>query len=253
MRNICMKVSYKGTAYNGFQSQPKGRTIQDELENAIRGLTGENIKIIASGRTDAGVHARSQVFNFVTSSTIELKRWCLALNNKLPEDIVLIQAFEVPMQFHARKAARRKTYHYYINHSRYPDPFHQHMQLHHPVTLNIDAMKAALPYLLGEHDFTSFCSKKSTKQSHVRRIYEARLEVNPSFHTEQGKQLCFIFTGNGFLYHMIRIIIGTLLKIGTGKLASEDMERILLSHNRSNAGPTASAKGLVLWDLEYDE
>ncbi|MFD2615185.1 tRNA pseudouridine(38-40) synthase TruA [Paenibacillus gansuensis] len=256
MRNLCMVVSYDGTAYYGFQTQPDGNTVQDKLEEAIFKLTGEKVKITASGRTDAGVHARGQVFNFYTESAIPIQRWCLALNNRLPGDIVVLKAQEVSLEFHSRRSAKKKTYCYTINANRYPDVFHQHLQFHHPTKLNVEEMQKSLTYLIGEHDFTSFASKKSTKESHVRTIYEARLvhEVDQtSYLSDQLGVLKLYITGNGFLHNMVRIIVGTMLRIGQGKWRSEDMQRILVGKDRALAGPTAVAQGLMLWEVFYED
>ncbi|RKN65222.1 tRNA pseudouridine(38-40) synthase TruA [Paenibacillus ginsengarvi] len=247
MRNIVMSICYDGTAYYGFQSQPGGNTIQDYIEAAIEQLTGENIILTSSGRTDAGVHARSQIINFQTASSIPLERWAFALNSRLPPDIRILEARMADPDFHARRWAKRKTYRYTINHNRIPDVFQRHMQFHHPASLDVEAMRHALQTLVGEHDFTSFCSVKSTKPSHVRTIYEVSLELDPHV---PGVIHIFV-TGNGFLQHMVRIIVGTLLQIGEGKRSAEDMSGILAARSRSKAGPTAMSHGLMLWDVVY--
>jgi tRNA pseudouridine38-40 synthase len=256
MRNICMVVSYDGTAYYGFQTQPGGNTIQDKIESAIRSLTGETVSIIGSGRTDAGVHALGQVFNFKTESRIPVERWCLALNSWLPDDIVVLSAREVPPDFHARYAAKRKTYRYTINTNRFPDVVHRRFQLHHPAPLDLNAMREALQFIVGEHDFTSFTSTKSPLSSHVRTIYEAEIATetmqNPNL-PDPGEVIHIYLTGNGFLYNMVRIIVGTLIEIGEGKRKSSEMTEILAARDRSCAGPTAMAHGLMLWKVEYDE
>jgi len=246
MRNLCMTVSYVGTAYNGFQTQPGLETVQKHIEDAIMHLTGEETKIIASGRTDAGVHAIGQVFNFTTASAIPIRRWCLALNTRLPKDIVVWKAIEVPLDFHSRRSAKRKTYRYTINNNRFPDVFQRHTQFHHPTPLDVEAMRNGLSYLVGEHDFTSFTSRHSTKQSHVRTVYEATLEI------EQPGVIHIDITGNGFLYNMVRIIVGTLVWVGEGKLKSEQMANILAAQDRSFAGPTAVAHGLTLCEVFYE-
>ena len=256
MRNICMRVNYDGTDYFGFQTQPIGNTIQDIIEKSINYLTGEEIKIHASGRTDAGVHARGQVFHFHTESKIPLERWCMALNTRLPDDIVITDAYEVPLSFHSRRSAKRKTYRYTINANQFVDIFNRRIQLHHPGKLDIKAMNESLPYLLGTHDFTSFASRHSTKDSHVRTLYEARLDHDTSmcrvdYPRDQGVIHIYL-TGSGFLQHMVRIIIGTLLEIGEGKRQPEDMKHILAAQDRSAAGPTAVSKGLMLWNVEYE-
>lgn len=253
MRNLRFTISYDGTAYYGFQTQPMGNTIQDKLEEAVRLLTGETVKVISSGRTDAGVHARAQVVNFTTGSKIPIERWCLALNSRLPQDIIVFQAEEAPPSFHSRKSAKRKTYCYSIRTSRYPDVFNRQTEFHHPTRLNIEAMRQALQHIIGEHDFTSFCSTRTASESHVRTIYNAWLES--VFDHRGGREypsLIRVYVqGNGFLYNMVRIIVGTLLQIGEGKRSSEEMLHILLAQDRSKAGPTAEAMGLMLWEVEY--
>lgn len=255
MRNLLMTVSYDGTNYFGFQTQPEGNTIQDKLEEAIAGLTGEIVKIHGSGRTDAGVHAREQPFHFQTRSQIPINRWRLALNGRLPFDIRVVSAVEVPMSFHSRRSAKQKTYRYTINGNRVLDVFHRNFQMHHPGRLDVDSMSKALTYILGTHDYTSFASRHSTKASHVRTIYEAWLEVDRSPENsgsdEQGV-IHIYMTGNGFLQHMVRIIVGTLIQIGEGKRRAEDMKYILEATDRAAAGPTAESKGLMLWKVEYD-
>ncbi|MCM3631485.1 tRNA pseudouridine(38-40) synthase TruA [Paenibacillus glycanilyticus] len=246
MRNIAATVSYDGTDFNGFQSQPYGRTIQQEIELAIKKLTGEDIIILGSGRTDAGVHAMGQVFNFHTDSTIPAERWAIALNTRLPKDIVILEAHEVYEEFHSRRSAKRKTYRYTIDMGKFPDVFYRRYAFHHPTPLNVEAMQQGLNCLVGEHDFTSFTSIHSTKPHHVRTIYEAYLE-------REGQMLHMYMTGNGFLYNMIRIVMGTLLHVGHGKLKPEDMARILEGRKRSLAGPTAMPHGLMLMKVEYPE
>jgi tRNA pseudouridine38-40 synthase len=253
VRNLRFIISYKGTEYSGFQTQPRGNTIQDELELAIKQLTGEKVKVISSGRTDAGVHARGQVINFLTNSAIPVERWCLALNTRLPNDIVVLTADEVPLDFHARKAAKRKTYCYAIRMARFPNVFHRDFEFHHYTPLDIEAMSEALTCLIGEHDFSSFCTVRTDKEIRVRTIYEARIEMLPDEMADENLlgSVRVIITGSGFLYNMVRIIVGTLFQIGEGKRASSDMRRILEARDRSQAGPTAEAIGLSLWRVEY--
>ncbi|MEK3719669.1 tRNA pseudouridine(38-40) synthase TruA [Paenibacillus sp. FSL H8-0034] len=251
MRNICMTVSYDGTAYHGFQTQPSNNTIQDILERAIRSLTGETIKITSSGRTDAGVHARCQVINFITSSPIPLVRWCLALNTLLPADIIVSNARQVDDNFHSRRSADRKTYRYTIRCGKHPDLFRRNQEYFHPTPLNTEAMQSSLPCLVGEHDFTSFCSIRSTKKSNVRTIYAVSLECEPMDPILQSYGIHIHVTGNGFLYNMVRIIVGTLIQIGEGKRSADAMSEILALRDRALAGPTAMPHGLVLWEVLY--
>ncbi len=257
LRNLCMTVAYDGTNYNGFQTQPIGSTVQDELEASILSLTGHKPKIIASGRTDAGVHAYAQVFNFHVASKIPAERWPLALNARLPQDIVVTRSWEVPLEFNSRHAAKRKTYRYTINANRHPDVFQRHMQFHHPAPrLDIGAMEEALQQLVGTHDFTSFASTQSQKADHVRTLLEARIEVDASTcrsgTVDQGFIHIFL-TGTGFLQHMVRIITGTLIQVGEGKRKPEEMKAILQACDRAAAGPTAVGKGLALWNVDYGD
>ncbi|MFC0212791.1 tRNA pseudouridine(38-40) synthase TruA [Paenibacillus chartarius] len=253
MRNIRFVVSYDGTHYSGFQTQPSGNTVQDQLEKAILKLTGETVKVTSSGRTDAGVHARAQVCNFHTDSRIPVERWSMALNSRLPSDIVVRSADEVPETFHARKSAKRKTYSYFIRCSKFHDVFERAYQYHHPGHLDIAAMKDAITAIVGEHDFTSFCSVHTELESKVRTIYEAAIEHIPDAGDlpETSGVLKITVTGNGFLYNMVRIIVGTLIEIGEGKRPAAEMRAILEARDRSRAGPTAMAHGLMLWSVEY--
>ncbi|OAS23267.1 tRNA pseudouridine(38-40) synthase TruA [Paenibacillus oryzisoli] len=253
MRNLRFTISYDGSSYSGFQIQPRSDTVQYRLEQAVFLLTGETVKVISSGRTDAGVHAKAQVINFTTSSKIPVERWCLALNARLPRDIVAHTAEEVLPTFHARKAAKRKTYCYTIRSARFPDVFHRNFEYHHPTYLNVEAMREALPCLLGEHDFTSFCTVRTDKEIKVRTLYEVRMETESDELLATGKveRIRLIITGNGFLYNMVRIIVGTLIQIGEGKRPPSDMQRVLEARDRSQAGPTAEAMGLTLWKVDY--
>lgn len=253
MRNICMTVSYDGNGYNGFQTQPSCNTVQDHLEHAIFLLTGEKLKITASGRTDAGVHARGQVFNFYTNSVIPIERWCLAINARLPDNIIVWNARLVPDHFHSRRSAKRKTYRYTIRCGKYPDLFKRHIEFHHPTPLDVQAMREGLSHLVGEHDFTTFCTSRTDKKMLVRTIYEARLECDPMENDLNSYAMHIYLTANGFLYNMVRIIIGTLLQVGVGKRSSSNVKEILEAKNRSLAGPTAMPHGLMLWDVFYNE
>lgn len=253
LRNIRMTVSYDGAAYNGFQIQPGLTTVQEELEKSIKLLTGEQLKITASGRTDAGVHARGQVFNFCTESQIPLERWCLALNSRLPEDIVVRDALHVPDDFHSRRSAKRKTYRYTVRCGKNPDVFKRHLEFHHPALLDIEGMREGLRHIVGEHDFSSFCSARTTKNSFIRTIYEAKLKCEPFDEDLNSFAFHIILTGNGFLYNMVRIIVGTLLQVGEGKRSGSEIKAILEAKNRAKAGPTAMAHGLMLWEVFYED
>jgi len=248
LRNIRLTVSYDGTEYQGFQAQSHtDRTIQTQLEQALHKLTGCDTNVIGSGRTDAGVHARAQVVNFLTASKIPENRWALAMNSLLPRDIVITDAQEAPLDFHARKSAKRKTYRYTIDNNRFPDVLQRRYRYHVPVPLNVERMKQALQLLLGEHDFTSFCSVKSTQKSHVRTIYEAEL------HSDGNGVYHIYVTGNGFLYNMVRIIAGTVIEVGLGKRTVEQFAELVEARDRTKSGITAPPHGLVLWQVDYDE
>jgi len=272
VQNIGLVIGYDGTDYYGFQSQPGGNTIQDKIEEAIFILSGERVKLTGSGRTDAGVHARGQVANFSTSSSIPAERWAMALNARLPDDIVVQSAFRVSPDFHSRRSAVRKTYRYSINCYRIPDIFRRRCEFHHPLPLDFEGMRSGLAHLLGTHDFTSFTSPISKASSHVRTIYDARIEIEerqtvaaafPNAFRElawdrehyPGKQrgIAHLYiTGNGFLYNMVRIIVGTLLQVGEGKRSADSVAAVLAACNRAKAGPTAAPHGLALWEVEYD-
>ncbi len=253
MNHICLTVTYEGTHYSGFQSQPQLNTIQDKLQEALLRVTGESVKIVGSGRTDAGVHARAQYVDFYVDANVPLDRWCLAMNCCLPEDIVVTAAYRVPNEFSSRKSAIAKTYRYCINYGRIADVFYRNFQYHFPRRLNIDQMIAASKFLLGEHDFTSFASAHNVRRSNVRTISDIRFSIHKHMFDSKCKQLDIFITGSGFLQHMVRIIVGTLLDVGVGKKSVQDVENILDAKNRLIAGPTAPSNGLMLWEVFYPE
>lgn len=247
MRNIRMTISYDGTQYYGFQTQPGGNTIQDELQAAIYSLTKEKVQVTGSGRTDAGVHARAQVINFYTESPIPPMNWKKALNSRLPEDILILKSEEVALDFHSRKDAVGKTYCYFINSHPDKDVFRRNYELHYPKPIDVNAMRTAAEHLKGTHDFTSFSSIHSNQRSHIRTITSVHIEqLDPD-----GHRIRLAITGNGFLYNMVRIITGTLLDVGTGKLDASAIPVIIAAKDRSKAGPTAPGHGLYLWEVFY--
>ncbi|RGI45667.1 tRNA pseudouridine(38-40) synthase TruA [Roseburia sp. OM04-10BH] len=246
MINYKMILQYDGSRYSGWQVQGNTeQTIQGKLQSVLEKMTGEEIEIHGSGRTDAGVHAMGQVANFKLQSAYEpeeIKRYC---NQYLPEDIVVLEVSEVPLRFHSRLNAIKKTYCYRIFLGEKPDVFRRKYVTPVAENLDINKMKAAAEVLLGTHDFTSFCGNRHFKKSAVRTIYEIRLE-------EKTDELDIYFTGNGFLQNMVRILTGTLLEVGTGKQEVCEMKEILEGRNRSLAGTMAAAKGLVLVNVEYE-
>lgn len=206
---------------------------------------GNEVKIFASGRTDASVHAKGQVFHFDSPLDIAISRWDWAIQSQLPRDISIINVVEVAQEFHARYDVVSKEYRYYIQTDRVIDVFRRNYSFHYPFPLNVEKMKVAAKYLEGTHDFTSFCSTKTAHTNKVRTIY--LIEIN-----ERNKELEVRFVGNGFLYNMVRIIIGTLLDVGRGKRDHEDILPILESKNRQRAGKTAPGHGLFLWEVNYN-
>jgi tRNA pseudouridine38-40 synthase len=245
MKRYKCEVSYDGTAFHGYQVQPNKRTVQSELEAALSKLhKGKEVKVTASGRTDAGVHARGQVIHFDSDLNIPLAKWQLALNATLSSEIVILSIEEVDKEFHARFHATGKEYRYFIDNQKIRDPFHRNYSYHFPYQLNLEAMKEACVHFIGEYDFTSFCSAKTEVVDRVRTIYD----LNISF---EGEQLVLRFRGNGFLYNMVRIIVGTLLQVGTGAIMADSIPGILEKRDRTYAGKTAPPQGLYLWEVFY--
>lgn len=238
-------VAYDGTGFAGYQVQPGKRTVQLEIEQALSKIhKGDSVRIAASGRTDAGVHARGQVVHFDSKLQIPGERFKKALNAMLPRDISILDASQVDMDFHARFTSVRKEYRYRISLSEERDPFLRDYAYHYPYRLDLEAMKEAAHYLQGTHDFTSFCSAKTEVVDKVRTVEEI------IFNTSED-ELVIQFIGNGFLYNMVRIMTGTLLEVGSGKKAPAEMKRILAARDRVQAGKTAPGHGLYLWKVDY--
>lgn len=239
-------ISYDGTGFLGYQVQPKGRTVQAELEAALAKIhKGIPVKITASGRTDAGVHAKGQVIHFDSPLAIPEDRWVVALNSLLPEDLAVLFVEKADNTFHARFDAAGKEYRYQLQLSGFRDPFQRNYVYRYPYALNLEAMREASRYLLGTHDFTSFCAAKTEVQDKVRTIKEIDFLLD-------GDLLTIRFVGTGFLYNMVRILVGTLLAVGSGDLSPEEIPSILEKKDRSAAGKTAPARGLYLWEVFYN-
>lgn len=245
MRYLCV-ISYDGTNYAGYQVQPNKVTIQSTIEQALKMIhKGKSVLITASGRTDARVHAVGQTFHFDTTLTIPIENWKRALNALLPDDILVKEVKQVADDFHARYDVTAKTYRYLVFNQREHDPFQRNYSYHVRGKLDIEAMQNACEYLIGEHDFSAFCAAKAgVKGSKVREIYYASCEK------EKGR-IVFTFTGNGFLYNMVRIIVGTILEIGTGRYPAEKLKRIIDSKQRAEAGKTVPPQGLYLSKVHY--
>lgn len=245
MRNIRIKVTYEGTRYQGWQKQETSdNTIQGKLERLLSRMCEEEIAVQGSGRTDAGVHALGQIVNFHTSATMSLQDMLQYMNQYLPEDIAVVEIEEVSERFHSRLNAKGKRYSYRVWNSSIPNVFWRRYAHTVEDKLDLEAMKSAASYLLGEHDFKSFTSTKKGKKSTVRRI--DNIEI-----VKEGDMLTFTFTGNGFLYHMIRILVGTLLEVGRGVRTADSIPAVLESKNRENAGELVPGKGLVLEEVFY--
>ena len=210
MRNIKLVIEYDGKDYNGWQKQPNKLNIQGEIERAIENITKEKVDLIASGRTDAGVHALGQVANFKTNSNIDIEKIPIAINSQVKNSIRIKSAEEVEENFHSRFNCKKKTYRYVIDNSKYGTAIYRNIVYHMPIKLNVEEMKKAIKYFEGEHDFKAFKSSGTSSKSSVRTIYSANII------TEEDK-IGIDLTGNGFLYNMVRIIAGTLVDVGLRK------------------------------------
>lgn len=247
MQNYKMVLSYDGTRYDGWQKQGNtANTIQGKLEAQLSRLTGETVEIHGSGRTDAGVHAIGQVVSFKLNKKWGCARLQEACNQYLPKDIVVCMLEEAEPRFHARLNAVEKTYRYRICTSHVRNVFERYYIYEYGNTLNTTAMRQAANLLIGEHDFQSFCSTKRSKKSTVRKLYEINI-------AEEDREVTLTFRGNGFLYNMVRILTGTLIEVGEGKRSPEEMPAILAAKDRTTAGFTAPAEGLMLMSVGYPD
>ncbi|MDI7815920.1 tRNA pseudouridine(38-40) synthase TruA [Clostridioides difficile] len=245
MRNIKMIVAYDGSRYKGYQKLgDNNMTIQEKLETVLSKMTNETVETIGSGRTDMGAHARGQVINFRTSCTESVDKIQKYLYEYLPEDIVVKTVEEVDERFHSRYNVKSKTYMYKIDNNKYHNPFIRKYATHVSKKLDLDRMIKASEYLIGEHDFTSFASSKSKKKSNIREIYSINIK-------EDDNVIEIYIEGNGFLYNMVRIIVGALIEVGLKRKAPQDIKSMLESKDRSQASDTAPAKGLCLWKVRY--
>jgi tRNA pseudouridine38-40 synthase len=246
MRNIKLTIEYDGKCYNGWQKQPDKLNIQGEIEKAIYNITREEVDLIGSGRTDAGVHALGQVANFKTNSTLPIEKLALAINSQLKSSIVIKKAEEVDERFHSRYTAKQKTYRYIINNSKTGTAIYRNLEYCFPIQLNYQKMKEAAKYFVGEHDFKAFKSSGTSGKNSVRTIYNAEVK-------KEGERIIIELTGNGFLYNMVRIISGTLLDVGLEKIKPEDIPHIIEGKDRTKAGKTLPAHGLYLVNVRYEE
>lgn len=246
MKRVKLVVAYDGTAYHGWQIQPAAITVEGVLNRAICELTGEDIQVIGASRTDAGVHARGNVAVFDTDSRIPGEKFSYALNQRLPDDIVIQSSEEVPEDFHPRHRDCRKTYEYTILNRRFPLPEYRHTAYFYYGSLDVEKMQAAADAFVGKHDFAAFCSAGAQVQTTVREIYSLSVK------REAEDLIKISVQGNGFLYNMVRIIAGTLLQVGQGQIEVSRISDIIASCDRAQAGPTAPAQGLKLMEIEYE-
>ena len=272
MRRIMLTVAFDGTNYSGWQIQPNKETIEGVLNRELSRLLNEEIKVVGASRTDSGVHAEGAVCVFDTESKIPGDKFSYAINQTLPEDIRIRSSKEVDITFHPRRVNSRKTYRYRIRHDEFPNPLDARYSYHVYTKLDIEAMRRACEFIKGKHDFKSFCSVHTDVDTTVRTVYDVHIDVTPDKKLLQMSGLMksagessamrsggesaagrirpeiidIYVTGNGFLYNMVRIIAGTLIEVGQGKIKPEEIPAIIEACDREKAGPTAPAKGLTL-------
>jgi tRNA pseudouridine38-40 synthase len=258
LRTIRITVAYDGTRYVGWQRQARGTSVQAVIEAALSRIEGRQVVVTGSGRTDAGVHALGQVASFALEHPIATAALVRALNAVLPSDLRVLEAGEAPAGFNARFSAGRKTYRYRILRGAVADPFERRYAWHLPMSLDLATMREGLGHLLGRHDFASFQASGSRVSSTVRTLLDARLETSrrlfaPEPGPAAGDVLAVELTADGFLRHMARTIVGTVVEIGAGRRDAASVPALLAARDRRMAGPTAPAAGLFLARVEYDE
>ncbi|QGH32749.1 tRNA pseudouridine(38-40) synthase TruA [Gracilibacillus salitolerans] len=241
-------IRYDGTFFSGYQVQPNGRTVQGVMEKVLMKMhKGNHVRVTASGRTDQGVHAVGQVIHFDTELEIPPENWLRALNTMLPDDVEVISITDVPENFHARYDVSEKEYRYYILNAKEKDLFRRHYTHFVKEKLDLGAMSEASQHFLGSHDFSSFCAANSkVKGDKVREITDIAVD-------QDGENMIVRVKGTGFLYNMVRIIVGTMIEIGLGKRESEEITEIIAAQDRSKAGKTAPPQGLYLWEVNYNK
>ncbi len=246
MKRIKLTVAYEGTNYCGWQVQPNGITIEEVLNRTLSELLGEQIQVIGASRTDAGVHSLGNVAVFDTETRIPAEKICYALNQRLPEDIVVQSSCQAPEDFHPRRCYSEKTYEYRILNRKIPIPTLRRNTYFYYRELNLENMQKAAAFLVGEHDFRSFCSVRTSAEDTVREILSCTVE------NSRDSIVTIRVTGTGFLYNMVRIIAGTLISVGIGEFAPESIPEILQKKDRGAAGPTAPAHGLTMIGINYE-
>lgn len=244
MRNIKLTIEYDGKKFGGWQKQPNELNIQGEIEQAIKQITGEDIELNASGRTDSGVHALGQVANFKTNSNLDIEKFAVAINSKLKKSIVIKKAEEVPENFHARYNCKGKKYRYIINNSYQGTAIYRDLECHIPQKLDVKKMQEGIKFFEGKHDFKGFKASGTSGKSTIREIYKAKVK-------QEGECIIIELTGNGFMYNMVRIIAGTIVDVGLGKISPNQIPDIINAKDRTKAGKTLPACGLYLVEVYY--
>jgi tRNA pseudouridine38-40 synthase len=245
MRNIKLAIEYDGTNYHGWQIQPNAVSIQETIEDRLKKITQEEIRLIAAGRTDAGVHAIEQVANFFTKSQLDINNIQRGLNSLLTPDIIIKEISEAEQDFHARYSAKSKIYRYVILNQRFPSPLYRNFSWFIPFKLNIKEMKNAVQCLIGEHDFSSFKASRCNSHNPIREVYGI------SLHKDTKGFIIFEIEANAFLKQMVRNIVGTIADVGKGKIGVSKFEEILRAKDRKKAGITAPPQGLFLVKIKY--
>lgn len=246
MKRVKMVVAYDGTNYCGWQVQPNGITIEEVLNRSLSNLLGEKIEVMGASRTDSGVHSLGNVAVFDTNTRMPADKIAFALNQRLPEDIVVQGSCEVPSDWHPRYQESTKTYEYRILNRTFRMPTRRLDTYFYHYPLDVEQMSEAASYMVGTHDFASFCAANAQVKSTVRTIYSCTAQ-------KENDIITIRVTGNGFLYNMVRIIAGTLIEVGAGKRRPEEIKDILAAENRDAAGPTAPAQGLTMMGIEYKQ
>lgn len=254
MKRVMLTVAYDGTNYHGWQIQPNGNSIEEELNRALSDLCGCPITVSGASRTDTGVHALCNMAVFDTNMKMSADKFSYALNTRLPEDIKVLESKEVAPDFHPRYVKTVKTYEYRIYNSKFPNPVNRLYAFHSYLNLDVDKMNRASKYLYGEHDFKSFCSVNAQVESTVRTITGISVSTDKCDNFDidsDSREIIIRVSGTGFLYNMVRIIAGTLIEVGRGALDVSEIEKILEKKDRNESGPTAPAKGLCLVKYEF--
>ncbi len=246
MRNLKVTMAFRGTNYHGFQRQPNALTVQEVVETALSKLLNEPVQIQGCSRTDTGVHAKEFVFSMQTEKCLPVRNFIRGACGYLPADISIYRVEEMPATFHARFSSTGKEYMYRIHNSESKNPFTTDLELHYRRKLDIELLRAAATHFVGTHDFAAFCTNCTEMQNTIRTIYDITIE-------KQENTVILLVKGNGFLYNMVRILVGTLLYVNEGRIQLEDLEAIMASRNRVRAGITAQAHGLTLHRVFYDE